>query len=220
VGEGAGLEGLLAAIEGRREAARARMVAYLDSKKYDRFREDFGRFVATPGKGSRPPRIAGGKPVPYRVGHVAPAAIYERLAAVRAYGEWVCIPEPPLERLHGLRIACKRLRYTLEFFQTVLGPGTGRAINEIVALQDHLGALQDAVVARGILGEFLARGTWGEEAGPPTRGGGQEGEGDVAAYLAFREEEIRHLVETFPGAWQRIEAPEFSGLVAEAVAVL
>ncbi len=108
--------------------------------------------------------LDGGEPRPYRVRHVAPLVIYERLAAVRAYDEWVSIPNPPLERLHALRIACKRLRYTLEFFREVLGPDTRSLIKEIVTMQDHLGDLQDAVVASDILKRLSGAGERGASA--------------------------------------------------------
>ena len=147
------LDRFLEVLERHRDSAREGMNAYLDSKSYARFRDRFGQFVETEGMESRPIVFDDGEPPPYRVRHVAPVVIYQRLAAVRAYDEWVRIPDPPPERLHSLRIACKRLRYTLEFFREVLGPDTGVLIKSIVAIQDHLGSLQDAVVARGLLAD-------------------------------------------------------------------
>ena len=223
------LDGFLAILEAQRKAARERMITYLDSKKYARFRDRFGQFVETEGLDSRPVTFKGDNPTPYRVRHVAPPAIYKRLAAVRAYDEWVSIPwtdlpNPPLERLHALRIACKRLRYALEFFREVLGPNTKALIKEIVAMQDHLGDLQDAVVARRLLREYLQRGAWG-----PSVAAQAEGEpfpeapldaAGVEAYLAAKQAELEHLLVTFPQAWQRIKGPEFSQGVAEAIVVL
>lgn len=216
------LDNLLAALEEQREAARERMNAYLDGKRYRRFVEGFGLFVETEGMGSLPVTLDGGEPWPYRVRHVAPVAVYERLAVVRAYGEWVTIPDPPLERLHALRIACKRLRYSLEYFREVLGPDTKALIQEIVALQDHLGDLQDAVVASAILRDFLVWGTWGADVAgehPPPSQEPIVAPG-VAAYLATKQSELHHLVETFPQAWQQLKESSFSRMVADAVAVL
>jgi len=214
------LDGFLHVLEARRETARKRMLSYLDSKKYRRFVERFGTFVETEGMGSRAVTLDGVEPRPHRVRHVAPMAIYERLAAVRAYDEWVTIPNPPLERLHALRIACKRLRYTLEFFSEVLAPEAKALIKEIVVMQDHLGALQDVVVARRILAESLDRGRWGEEAvGKPMPEEPVDPTG-IEDYLAAKEAEMQHLLDTFPQAWQRITGTEFSHMVAEAVVVL
>ncbi len=215
------LDDLLAVLEVQREAARQRMIDYLDSDKYYRFAERFAQFVETKGMGSRPVDPPnGGEPRPHRVQHVAPMAIYERLAVVRAYDEWVNIPDPPLARLHALRIACKRLRYTLEFFTEVLGPDTKSLIKEVVAMQDHLGALQDAVVASAILRDYLTWGTWGHEATdepPPETPVSAPG---VEGYLAAKQAELQELVDAFPEAWQRITGTEFSAMVAQSVTVL
>jgi CHAD domain-containing protein len=219
------LDDLLAVLETQREAARQRMIAYLDGSKYTRFKERFGEFVETEGMGSLPITPDAGDVHPYRVRHVAPMAIYERLAAVRAYDEWVSVPHPPVTRLHALRIACKRLRYTLEFFQEVLGPETKTLVKEVVALQDHLGNLQDAVVASGLLRDFLVWGTWGHaqrratdqslpDLATPVIAPG------VATYLAVRQLEIQHLLDTFPQAWMRLKTAEFSQAVAAVVSVL
>jgi CHAD domain-containing protein len=166
--------------------------------------------------------LDGDEPRPYHVRYVAPLAVFERLAHMRAYDEWVTIPNPPVARLHALRIACKRLRYTLEFFREVLGPDTKYLIKEVVVMQDHLGNLQDAVVASGILRDYLNWGTWDRKradrsrpslAAPVIAPG-------VAAYLAAEQAELQHLLETFPQEWQRLTGPDFSQRVADAVAVL
>lgn len=212
-----GLEGLFEAIDQHRQTARQRMLRWLDSPKYARFKERFALFLNTEGLGALPVAPGDGDPRPYRLRHVAPMMIYERLADVWAYDEWVLVPNPPLARLHALRIACKRLRYTLEFFEQVLGPETRAAIKQVVAVQDHLGALQDAVVAGDILRQFLATGTWGqgvEEPGVLTQSPG------VEAYLAARQAEVQQLVEAFPPVWQQITSTEFSNRMAGIVAGL
>jgi len=215
------LDPLLAVLETRREAARREMLDYLDGKKYARFKERFGEFVETEGLGSLP-LVQEGEPHPYRVRHVAPMAIYERLAAVRAYDEWVTVPNPPVTWLHALRIACKRLRYALEFFREVLGPESKGLVNQVVEMQDHLGELQDAVVASGILRDFLVWGTWGHEtagqrlsdlATPVIAPG-------VATYLAVKHAELQHLLDTFPPLWQQFYGGELSRTAAAAISVL
>jgi CHAD domain-containing protein len=104
----------------------------------------------------------------------------------------------------------------------VLGPDTNRIIEEVVVMQDHLGDLQDAAVASGILRDYLNWGTWGRSdtgrsrpslAAPVIAPG-------VAAYLAAKQAELQHLLETFPQEWQRLTGPGFSQQVADAVSVL
>jgi CHAD domain-containing protein len=216
------LDNLLASLQERRQAARQQMIAYLDSEEYRRFVEQFGEFVETEGLGSTAIDPDRNRPDPYRVRHVAPVAVYRRLAAVRAYDEWVAIPDPPLKRLHRLRIACKRLRYTLEFFREVLGPGTKAVVKQIVVIQDHLGALQDAVVASDILCIYLKYGTWGHKPTDETPTDAEVSVEDpgVEAYLEAKGAEMQHLLETFPEVWQKLQGAEFSRMVARVVAVL
>ncbi len=216
-----GLDGLLAAFDARRGEDRRRMISYLDSEKHGRFVERCGLFVETEGLGSLAALLDGDEPRPYRVCDVAPVAVQERLGVVRAYDEWVTIPDVPLARLHALRIACKRLRYTMEFFREVFGPETRSLIKEVVAMQDHLGDLQDAVVASGILRDYLVWGTWGRDA-KWTRQTGPETPvvaPGVAAYLAAKQAEIQTLLAGFPGAWHHLIRPEFRLMVAQASAV-
>jgi adenylate kinase len=128
-----------------------------------------------------------------------------------------------MEQLHQLRIAAKGLRYTLEYFREVLGAEAGTVIDEVKALQDHLGDLQDAVVASNLLRDFLTWGTWGHKqtkdtkAYPPIEPVVAPG---VAIYLASRQTELQHLLDTFPQVWARFHKPEFSELVTAALAPL
>jgi CHAD domain-containing protein len=208
--------------EAERERCRKKMTDYLDSERYVQFQERFGEFLQTPGAGELPPFSNKGEPMPNRLRNVVPALVYQRLAAVRAYDEWVTGENVPLERLHQLRIASKGLRYTLEYFQEVLGPEAKDAIKEIKGLQDHLGDLQDAVVASNLLRDFLTWGTWGHaqtkaSVPPPVEPVVAPG---VAAYLAARQIELQHLVDTFPQAWARVQSAEFGQLVAAALTPL
>jgi CHAD domain-containing protein len=215
------LEPLRAAWARERDRSRKRMLDYLRSPRYARFVRGFAAFLEGSGAGSMPAFTMEGEPRPYRVRHVVPVAVYQRLAAVRSYDEWVTGHDVPLERLHRLRIAAKRLRYTLEFFEEVLGPEAKAAIKEIKRLQDHLGDLQDAVVASDLLRGFLAWGTWGRTQAKakasrlPTQPVIAPG---VAAYLAARQAELQKLLDAFPQAWARVGGPAFSELVAASLA--
>jgi hypothetical protein len=54
--------------------------------------------------------------------------------------------EQATEELHNLRIAAKRLRYTLELFRVVFGEVGERQIERVKAIQEELGNLHDADV--------------------------------------------------------------------------
>jgi len=126
----------------QREKARGAMVRVLDSKRFARFVERFGRFLRQ-GPPKRPTQPAAHESVLA----AAPRRIRGRLKKVLQEGRAVEANSP--ERvLHGLRILCKRLRYACEFFSDLYGPPAGKLARRVVALQDLLGVHQDAVVAQ------------------------------------------------------------------------
>jgi len=73
--------------------------------------------------------------------------IRKAVKLVIARGRAVPAVNPPAQDLHDLRILCKRLRYTCEFFRDLYGKGMRRFVKSVVELQDLLGAHQDACVA-------------------------------------------------------------------------
>lgn len=56
-----------------------------------------------------------------------------------------------IRELHDLRIAAKRLRYTLEIFEEVLPEASKSIIKELEQIQDELGALHDSDVMIALL---------------------------------------------------------------------
>jgi len=67
--------------------------------------------------------------------------------------QWSGFVEQPyaVQELHHLRIAAKRLRYTLELFASVLSAQTPTVIEELTRLQDMLGELHDHDVVIALL---------------------------------------------------------------------
>jgi hypothetical protein len=65
-----------------------------------------------------------------------------RMAEYYSYGPIVPIESAVTEH-HNLRIAAKRLRYTLELFRTVFGDVGERQIERVRAIQEELGTLHD-----------------------------------------------------------------------------
>ena len=61
-------------------------------------------------------------------------------------------------QLHELRISAKKLRYALEFFRDLYGKKAVReALDALTALQDCLGAINDAAVGRSLLDQLRVR---------------------------------------------------------------
>jgi len=200
---------LLEAWWGQREAARAKMAAYLDGKRYQRFVQEFGRFLITEGAGTLPPPA--GRPVPHQVYQVVPALIYTRYEVVRGYEP--VIENASLDTLHTLRIDCKRLCYALEFFREVLGPEAEEVVKEVVTVQDHLGNLHDADVACHLLIEFLEQ--WSEQERRE-----RINISGVTRYLVAKQNELRLLVDSFPETWRHFNHPGMRRQLALAVSAL
>ena len=79
-----------------------------------------------------------------------------RMAEFYSYTRVVPLEEAT-EALHALRIAAKRLRYTLELFRSVFGERGERQIERVKALQEELGELHDSDVRIALIEDELAR---------------------------------------------------------------
>lgn len=209
-----GLDMLLAKWQEQRDAARTEMLAWLDSKDYLDFKRKFNLFLNTPGAGARSALLS--TPVPTKVRELAPVLIYTRLAAVRAYAPY--LDDAPVELLHALRIEFKKFRYTVEYFQEALGKRAKDVIDLLKQMQDHLGDLNDAQVASQILNQFIEE--WeARQAELPVEE--RQTIEEVHHYLAYRQEERQHLMETFQEEWHKhFWKPAFRHYLAEAISVL
>ena len=210
------LDGLLAACRAEREKQREHLVAYLDGDRYRRFVERFHEVLDKPLHEIAAAQT--GDPRPQRVAQVLPGVLYRDMGVVWAFEGRIDGPDTPLPEFHALRKGCKGLRYTLEFFEDVLGGGARPLIKKVKNLQDHLGDLQDAVVTCGILRDYLTWGTWrhsGHSLPGPIEIIVAPGE---ARYMAARQEEMERLVRTFPEVWPTVAGPDFSRELATVIA--
>ncbi len=85
----------------------------------------------------------------------APALIWEQFGELVAHDIDPAAADP--DRIHEVRIAAKKLRYTLEAFEDALRPGT-ILIAQVTALQDAAGEMHDAIVARERARAILGQG--------------------------------------------------------------
>jgi hypothetical protein len=75
------------------------------------------------------------------------ARIIARAKMNELYSWQECVEQPyALRELHNMRIAAKRLRYTLEIFEDVLSNECKSVRKEIVQIQEELGQLHDSDV--------------------------------------------------------------------------
>jgi len=208
-----GLLPLLSAWEKQRELDRQEMLTYLDSERYQSFKEIFFDFLSTAGAGAR--AIHQDNPSPNLVKEIVPELVYARLGVVRAFD--AILDNATIEQLHALRIEFKKLRYTVEFFREVLGETSKAVIDDIKKMQDHLGDLNDAQVATEILRDFLTQWDFHETTKPLQERVSPQ---PIMAYLSYQYEQRHHLMLTFRETWAYFSRPEFRYNLALAISVL
>jgi CHAD domain-containing protein len=199
----AALSKALTILSERRASERKKLVSVLGKNDYRHFVEDFAEFVTTPGAGAR--ALSSSDGVPTEVRHILPVAIYEHLASVRAYDR--SLEEADDETLHQLRIEFKRLRYLLSIFEDVLGKAGKDFIEELKVVQDHLGKLQDTVVAQAQLQELMPKLDDSEKA-------------VLELYIGTLTNEYGTLRATFPDVWKRFNTRAVQRQLGSAIAGL
>ncbi len=193
-GDVEGLAPLFALLDERYAVARGKLLNWIGSKRYEKFVQRFQTVLMNPLS-----------QLSDRVKYAAPPLIYEHMGHVRRYHE--LLPDADLGMLHQLRIEFKRLRYTLEFFEGVLGNETAALIKEVKHMQELLGDLNDAVVAVDLLDDLMAH-------LPP------DDHAAVQAYQAFRGQEIESLVAQVPTYWEKFNREQNRQRLASAIAAL
>ena len=134
----------------RRKTERRKLVRALKGERYQRILADWRQLLATspwPEPGKR-----GELPVKELAGQV----IHKRFRRVLADGEKID-PKSPDESLHRLRIECKKLRYSLEFFTSLYDEDVmRRLVRHLKLLQNNLGDFNDLSVQQDMLAHFLS----------------------------------------------------------------
>jgi CHAD domain-containing protein len=197
----AALEPLVEEWRRRRVSARANLLELLDSADYDQFITDYRAFVDTAG--------AGAVEDSERVVNVAASRAWRAYERLRQHDQLVPFADVPA--LHALRIDAKRLRYTLEFLAEILPKTTERLISQIVAVQDHIGLLNDAKIAADETRAWLI-----ESAGALTAAQEQAASG----YLRASEAEVNRLRRSFGPLWRRLTGRPFRSRLASSVSAI
>ncbi len=193
-GDASAIEPLIDEWRGQREDARLLLIRELDSEGYRRWVDDYREFTRHEGLA-----VAATAPTaPHRIRDTAASRIWLAYEQVRAYD--AVLRWADVVTLHALRIAAKRLRYTLEFLREALGPEAGALIARVVVLQDHLGLLNDADVAATLTRTFLVEQS-GELTEPETL--------VIGRYLVSREQEVARLRRTVGAPWRGLSGPAF-----------
>jgi CHAD domain-containing protein len=125
------------------------LAVQLQGKRYRKLKQQWERYLHSP-LAKRPIARDAGKTISEVAGH----RTWHMYRRVIKEGKAITA-ESPAPELHELRKSCKKLRYLMEFFQSLYPPGAIRAsIKELKQLQDNLGDFQDLDVQIGALKGF------------------------------------------------------------------
>ena len=163
-----------------------------------------------------------------------------RLDELYQFAPYVEDPEN-IEEIHNLRIATKRLRYTLEMFRFAFPKGLKALIDEVKAIQSAIGDMRDADImietVQGLLaGRAAARAerlmdiATAAERGTLAQRKQRIGEAlaaptvlrdDVAYYtlIAHKSDVSRQSYQEFLAAWRAMEATDFYGRLRRFVGI-
>ena len=134
---------------GKEQKNVAYLVRRLDSKTYADILYRWEAFLAQP-----PAADAAATRASRPIIKVVRKRLRRRCRSVVQLGTQL-LTETDDQRLHALRIACKKLRYALEFFVSLLpGKKTAFLVQHLRALQDNLGGWHDLVVQQETLRHF------------------------------------------------------------------
>jgi CHAD domain-containing protein len=192
----------------KRESAREKMLVYLDSERYHKFKAIFCNFLKTQGSGVEE------FDENIRVRILAPKMIAARMENVLSLK--IVLQNPSVELLHALRIAFKQLRYTIEFFHDVLGKEIDYCITAFKLIQDHLGDINDANVALDWLSKYVGNLDFTNEESSYTK---DKFANSMTEYIACIQFELSFLIDSFPETWDNFDNPIFRQRLGEAISL-
>jgi len=166
-----------------RNKSRRKMLVYLGGKKYSSMKSGLVSYLEGPNNANKAKTSI--------ISHLAMPMIDSHFGDVMKLGENLI--NPSWSHLHKLRIAFKKLRYTIEFFIDILDErGYILCIDLLKQIQDCLGEINDANVTMAFLGAFLEE--WPKELNTHHKK-------IVLDYLSVKQEELLRLMDAFPEFW-------------------
>lgn len=144
-----GLQPFRQHLDALRVDRRANLLSALDSPRYIRLLVRLEIFAASKPVAPRN-KARQQKPLGKRGASLVKKA-FKHLRAAGSQTDAVVAPE----QLHNMRLRAKRARYLLEFLRDITGKPGRRLAKRLVRVQDLLGAINDSVVATGLICQYL-----------------------------------------------------------------
>jgi CHAD domain-containing protein len=195
----AGVAALLATWTRDRERALAGLLARLETRRHQRLVTALVGFVDL-----APPNPPRPRARVYTIHDRIASMLWAAYEDLRVYGP--VIRWADLETIHAMRVAGKRFRDDLDFLADVLPPERAALTERLVALQDHLGALNDVAVTVAAVRAYLEH-----------RGASPAELEQIGAYVTDKEREVALLRRTIWRPWRPIAGLPFARRLARLV---
>ena len=144
-----GLEYFFQDLAAQRKQEQKKLVQSLGAPRYEKILADWEQALDSEAGGSV------GKNADVPIGILAGKIVHKRFRRVLRDGRNIH-PHTPDCELHRLRIECKKLRYSLEFFASLYNPGQMKQlIGQLKKLQNNLGDFNDLSVQQEMLADYL-----------------------------------------------------------------
>jgi CHAD domain-containing protein len=182
---------------------REELTKRLDSPKHQHFCDELYWLL------DRPNSLINGSLVmlpTYQIKRISREIIWRRYKIIRSFD--LLTEGEMIKRLHKLRIAVKVLRYSIEFFEEILGEHTRIVLESLIKLQDHLGALNDGAVASSILIDLSNEKAFLDESDEKVFV-------QISAYLKYFDDEVTRGISEFPSVWEDIHQTAFQSAMAD-----
>ncbi len=143
-----GMRSFFADLAIKRQDEQKKMVRALKAKKNKAILKSWKHYLASEDR--KPAPLAG-----MAVNDLAGQIIFRRFKRVMKDGQALAAATPD-EAVHALRIQCKKLRYTIEFFSSLYPEaGIQKVVRQLKKLQDILGVFNDLSVQQQMLRHTL-----------------------------------------------------------------
>jgi len=143
------------------------------------------------------------KPCPYGIAPVAASRIAMRLTKMLSYEGWVHNPDAIAEH-HAIRIAAKKLRYTIEVYGPLYRRGLKKPLSRVKKIQEILGDLHDCDVWIDQVMVMLVKERLTSQATPARKNMRVSKVTRYKHFLAEREEERKILYQRFVRFWDSL----------------
>jgi len=189
----------------RRTGALKQVIRTLKTKKYNAIMRDWNDFLQQPATDAADLSNAG-RPI----FELAREIITKKHTRIIKIGRRILLDRQD-EKLHVLRIHCKKLRYLLEFFASLFPPRKVKAlISQLKKLQDNLGDYHDLCVQRAYLITLIEEGTFSRQASPKTLAA-------IGSLIGTLEKKTLHVKNAFENAFGDFASPSAQALFQEVV---